>query len=167
MIICGDCLAEMAKMEPNSVDAIVTDLSVGIAAEHLVCADLILSGMRAFLSAQNCPYDVAVELGERLIRIQVKATRAPRKIPQRRGHQSAYLFHTRRAGKRGKRQYKNGEFDLLALVALDIRAVGYIPLMDVRDTVFVRIPGVSYGAKNGIGKTFDSLTFQEAIKCLK
>jgi len=25
VIICGDCLAEMAKMEPNSVDAIVTD----------------------------------------------------------------------------------------------------------------------------------------------
>jgi len=30
MIICGDCLAEMAKMEPNSVDAIVTDPPYGI-----------------------------------------------------------------------------------------------------------------------------------------
>ena len=30
MIICGDCLVEMAKMEPNSIDAIVTDPPYGL-----------------------------------------------------------------------------------------------------------------------------------------
>ena len=30
MIICGDCLIEMAKMEPNSIDAIVTDPPYGL-----------------------------------------------------------------------------------------------------------------------------------------
>jgi site-specific DNA-methyltransferase (adenine-specific) len=30
MIICGDCLEEMAKMEPNSIDSIVTDPPYGL-----------------------------------------------------------------------------------------------------------------------------------------
>ena len=60
-IRCGDCLSVMPTLPENSVDTIITDLAAGIAAEHLVCADLLLSGYRAFLADQNCPYDVAVE----------------------------------------------------------------------------------------------------------
>jgi site-specific DNA-methyltransferase (adenine-specific) len=29
-VVCGDCLVEMAKMEPNSIDALVTDPPNGL-----------------------------------------------------------------------------------------------------------------------------------------
>lgn len=146
-----------------AVDAI-SDLAAGTAAEHLVCADLLLSGYRAFLADQNCPYDVAVEQGGRLIRIQVKATRGPRRIPQRVNHRSAYLFQARRAGKAGRRRYADGDFDVLALVALDIRRIAYIPFSGLRDAILIRVPGVVYGGKNAIGRQFDELTFEGAVR---
>lgn len=60
----GDSLDVLRTLPENSVDALVTDLAVGLAAEHLVCAELLMLGHRAFLANQNCPYDVAV-LGRR------------------------------------------------------------------------------------------------------
>lgn len=57
----GDC-REILPTLPK-VDAVITDLAAGAAGEHLVCADLLLQGYRAFLSDQNCPYDVAVDVG--------------------------------------------------------------------------------------------------------
>ena len=121
-----------------STTAIITDLAAGVAGEHLVCADLLLQGYRAFLADQNCPYDVAVELDNRLVRIQVKATRLPKPIPQRKQQTLAYMWHVRRAGKKGKRHYKNDEFDMLALVALDIREIAYLPLSKALQTVHLR-----------------------------
>ena len=93
---CRDVLPTL-----TGVDAVVTDLAAGAAGEHLVCADLLMQGYRAFLADQNCPYDVAVDVGDRLIRVQVKATRAPKAVPQRVGHFPAYQWHVRRAGKGG------------------------------------------------------------------
>lgn len=149
-------------MTPYYSDDHVTDLAAGTAAEHLVCADLLLAGYRAFLADQNCPYDVAVESGGRLIRVQVKATRGLRSIPQRVNHQSAYLFHTRRAGKRGQRRYAEDAFDVLALVALDIRRIAYVPFSGLRDTIFIRQPGATYGG-NKVGRHFDDLPFTAAL----
>jgi len=137
-LLHGDCLEEMAAMEAGSVDAVVTDLAAGIAGEHLVCADLLLAGYRAFLTDQNCPYDVAVEVDGSLVRIQVKTTRCPRTIPQRVQHVAGYIWHVRRAGKRGQRTYSDGEFDMLALVALDTREIAYVPMRDCRQTFHIR-----------------------------
>jgi hypothetical protein len=38
-------------------------LELGKAAEHIVCADLILAGYRAFLADQGLPYDVVFDQG--------------------------------------------------------------------------------------------------------
>lgn len=141
-------------VEPHGV----TDLAAGTAAEHLVCADLLLSGWRAFLADQNCPYDVAVDLGKRLVRIQVKSTRKERAIPQRGSYTPAYLWNVRRAGKAGRRTYADGDFDLLALVALDIRRIAYMPPSEVKQTVHIRPPGSSSG------KQFDDYGFLDAIR---
>lgn len=141
-------------------DASVTDLGAGTAAEHLVCADLLLGGCRAFLADQNCPYDVAVDIGGRLVRIQVKATRCQRSIPQRREHIPSYMWHVRRAGKAGKRTYQLGDFDLLALVALDIRRTAYLPPSDHKQTIHIRPPGARGG------KHFDDYPFQRAIQAI-
>jgi hypothetical protein len=146
----------LPRLPPDSFDSIVTDLAVGTAAEHLVCADLLLAGYRAFMADQNCPYDVAVDLG-RLIRIQVKSTRRPRSIPQRATHIPAYLFNVRRAGKGNRRKYAEDAFDLLALVALDLRLIGYFSPSLHKNTIHVRPPGATGG------KHFADYPFAKAI----
>jgi len=151
----GDCRDILPTLGP--VDAVVTDLAAGTAAEHLVCADLLLAGYRAFLADQNCAYDVAVDVAGRLVRIQVKATRCQRAIPQRANHVPAYLWHVRRAGKGGARTYAVGEFDMLALVALDIRRIAYLPPSDAKQTVHIRPPGAPGG------KQFDGYPFARAL----
>ena len=129
----GDCREILPTL--GKVDAVVTDLAAGVAGEHLVCADLLLRGMNAFKTDQNCPYDVAVEHGCKLVRIQVKTTREVRPVPQRVNYTPAYLFHTRRCGKGGRRAYNETDFDVLALVALDIRAIAYLRLSETRQTI--------------------------------
>ena len=59
----GDCIEVMSQMPPESVDAIVTDLAAGTAAEHLVCADLLMQGHGAYLTDQNTAYDVVADVG--------------------------------------------------------------------------------------------------------
>lgn len=139
----------------------VSDLAAGTAAEHLVCADLLLQGFHAFLSDQNCAYDIAVDCGGRLVRVQVKSTRETRTIPQRIHEQNpAYMWHVRRAGKGGRRLYAGEEFDLLALVALDIRRIAYLPPSRVLQTVHIRPPHVRGG------KQFDDYPFASALELL-
>lgn len=142
-----------------------SDLAVGTAAEHLVCFDLLMAGYRAFLADQNCPYDVAVDLGSRLIRIQVKSTRMQRAIPQRATHIPAYLFHVRRAGKAGRRLYADDTFDALALVALDLKLIAYLAPNQQKQTVFIRPPGSPSEGKRP-GKHFADYPFEQALSSL-
>ena len=154
MIIHGNCIEKMKELEPNSVDAIVTDLQVGDAGEHIVCADLILKGHNTFQAAQGLPFDVVSMVGGEMIRIQVKTTRKPRPIPQRKKYTPAYLFHTRRCGKNGRRSYDSKDFDVLALVALDIRTVAYLTLEDTKQTIHLDI------------NRFNNLTFERVCQKL-
>lgn len=143
------------------------DLAVGVAAEHLVCFDLLMSGYRAFRTDQVCPYDVVVYASGRLWRIQVKGTSCPRAIPQRIGHYPAYMWHVRRAGKGGRRVYAKDEFDLLALVAVDSKQIAYLPPSKVKQTVHIRTHGHSgprgVNGKGPSGKVFGDYTFEKAI----
>lgn len=132
----------------------ISDLGAGIAAEHLVCADLLLQGYRAFMSDQSCPYDVAVDLG-RLVRIQVKSTRGPRATPGRAIRTPAYQFRIRMGGTR--RSYTEGSFEMLALVALDIRVVAYLPPSFQRQSVFL------YPSDCNAGKKFEDFPFLKAV----
>lgn len=117
----------------------ISDLSAGKAGEYLVCADIILSGHTAFLSEQGLPFDVIADIDGRLLRIQVKTTRATRAVPQRRAnHTPAYLFHINKCGKFGKQNYKEGDVDIFALVALDTKDIGFLPAKEVRKTMILR-----------------------------
>ena len=142
-------------------------LEVGKAAEHLVCADLILSGYRAFLTDQGLPYDVVIDVSGRLVRLQVKATAAPKPVP-RRTHTPKYQWHVRRAGKGGKRIIGNNEFEILALVALDIRVVAYIPISDqVRQIVHLRPPGIGIAivrTRAHVNRCVDEYPIQSALE---
>lgn len=142
-------------------------IEIGTAAEYLVLADLLLAGVRAFPTAPGLPYDIVAEVDGRLIRIQVKSTQAPRAVPDRPGSGDSYFFWCRRAGKGGKRRIGNDEFDLLALVALDIRQIAYLPITDaVRTTICLRAPGHRSGHANKARGDIDQLPFAEAVCAL-
>jgi hypothetical protein len=76
------------------------------------------------------------------------------------------MWHVRRAGKGGNRVYVAGEFDLLALVALDIKRIAYLPPSEVRQTIHIRSPesevqqGLN-GSKGG--KVFSQFSFEKAV----
>lgn len=119
----------------------INDLQIGKAGEYLVCADLILNGHIAFLSEQGLPFDVIFEYKGRLLKVQVKTTRGPKSIPQRKSDIPAYIFHVGNNGKMNRRKkYESNQVDLFALVALDTKSVIYLPYFDTQTTMNFRVP---------------------------
>lgn len=119
------------------------ELQIGKAGEYLVCADLILKGFVAFPSEQGLPYDVLLDTGEKLIRIQVKTTSGPRTIPQRATDSKAYIFNVKRCGKSNGKRYGLDEVDIFALVCLDTKMIGYIKTDDMPDTINYRVDSLA------------------------
>lgn len=141
-------------------------LQIGKAGEYLVCADLIIKGFIAFPSEQGLPYDVLLDTGKKLLKIQVKTTEKPRLIPQRKTSIPAYVFSIKRAGKNGKTRYMEKEIDLFALVCLDTMRVGYIKNSEMPTTVNIRVDSCkgSYYDEKGIQ---DYLRIKDISKNIK
>lgn len=118
----------------------ISELETGKAGEYLVCADMILAGYTAFPSEQGLPFDIVSEVGGRLIKVQVKTTKAVRtlKDPNRAIQRSGYLFQIKRMGHGGKKTYAPGAVDMFALVALDSREIGYILPKEIKQTMIFR-----------------------------
>lgn len=128
------------------------ELQIGKAGEYLVCADLIMKGFIAFPSEQGLPYDVLMDNGKRLLRIQVKSTTTPRIIPQRAKESQAYIFNVKRHGKNNSQRYDDSEVDVFALVCLDTRKVGYLRNEDMPETLNLRVDALrgTYYDEKGI-----------------
>jgi hypothetical protein len=114
-------------------------LQIGKAGEYLVCADLILKGFISFPSEQGLPYDVLLDNGEKLLKIQVKTTEKYKTIPQRKTDSKAYIFNIKRAGNKGKTRYQDDEIDIFALVCLDTMSIGYLKNSDMPETINIRV----------------------------
>lgn len=127
-------------------------LQIGKAGEYLVCADLIMKGFIAFPSEQGLPYDVLLDTGEKLLKVQVKTTEKPRKVQQRAKDSLAYVFSIKRAGSNGKTRYEENEIDLFALVCLDTMQIGYLTNKEMPTTINARIDALrgSYHDEKGI-----------------
>ena len=136
----------------------INDLQIGKAGEYLVCVDLILKGFVAYPSEQGLPYDVVLDNGKKLYKIQVKTTRKPSPVPQRKKRTEKYIINIRRCGKNGRSFYKKGEVDIFAIVALDTKTIGYIKECDAKQTMFF-LPQNGYIAEssgNGARTTLSS-----------
>jgi hypothetical protein len=144
-------------------------LDLGKAAEHIVCADLILAGYRVFLSDQGLPYDLLVDIDGRFIRVQVKGTCAAKNANAKgRSANTVYVFNVRRRGKFGKGSRLGVEHcDVVALVALDIRVVAYFPVAKVSQTVSLYPIGYKFPGKFKRSRyaAVDGFPFAEAVKC--
>lgn len=130
-------------------------LDIGRAGEYITIADLIMQGEKCYLTDQGLNYDIVVDREGEIYRGQIKTTENMRVI--REGANPVYFFHLRRAGKNGKREYQEGEFEFYALVALDIRKVFYVKFDEVAtSSVCIRDREVEYeaqakgGKKNGL-----------------
>ena len=127
-------------------------LQIGKAGEYLTCADLILKGFVAFPSEQGLPFDVVMDNGKKLLRVQVKTTLKPKVIPQRSSDSTAYIFNIKRHGKNGIQRYGNDDIDLFALVCLDTMKVGYLIADDMPATINIRVDSLrgTYYDEKGI-----------------
>lgn len=114
-------------------------LQIGKAGEYLACADLIIKGFIAFPSEQGLPYDILLDTGDKLLRVQVKTTEKPRIVQQRANPIPAYVFSIKRAGTNGNTRYSESEIDLFALVCLDTMQVAYIKNKDMPSTINIRV----------------------------
>jgi len=135
-------------------------LQIGRAAEHLVVADLLLAGHEACLTEAGMPYDVIADVHGRLLRIQVKATGKPKNVnSQGRTPRLSYAWNIRTCGKGGRRKMSDADCDLVALVALDIRAVAYLPIAKVGQTAYLDAPGSSGVRMTKAGERFKKATW--------
>lgn len=139
----------------------ISMLEVGRAAEHIVVADLIMQGIPAFLTDQGLPFDVVADVSGRLVRIQVKGTLVPRNVNCKgKAERMAYSFSVRRVGKLGRKRLTNEQCDVIALVAMDIRAVAYLPVSKCASTVCIDAPG---GRMARVGRANPKLHFNRSI----
>ena len=115
------------------------EVQIGKAGEYLVCADLILKGFVSFPSEQGLPYDVLLDNGSKLLRIQVKTTMKPRIVPRRKEPIPCYVFNIKRSGKLGKTRYSINEIDIFALVCLDTMKIGYLKNEEMPTTLNIRV----------------------------
>lgn len=119
----------------------INDLQIGKAGEYLVCADLILNGYIAYLTEQGLPYDVILDINGKLLKVQVKTTRVPKHIPQRKTDIPAYIFHIGINGRSASRKvYDKNQVDIFALVALNSKRIAYLPFFDHKTTMNFRVP---------------------------
>lgn len=136
---------EVTVVPPTAADA----LKVGKAGEHLVCADLLARGYDAFLSDQGLPYDVIVDVGSDLVRIQVKTAFVPRNSNAKgKAPNLVYPFNVRRRGRDRKGTPLNeSHCDLIAFVGLLDKAVAYFKLDEVSQTMALYPPGYQFYGK--------------------
>lgn len=136
-------------MEAANDNVSTRALEIGKAGEHLVCADLILQGYRAFLSDQGLPYDVLVDHDGRLYRVQVKSSLKPKNANAKgRSPNLVYVFNVRRRGRDGIGERLTADHcDIVACVALDERLVAYFPQGEVAQTLSLFPPGYEFKGK--------------------
>jgi N6-adenosine-specific RNA methylase IME4/ParB-like chromosome segregation protein Spo0J len=141
-------------------------LKVGKAAEHLVCADLLMRGYNVSLASQGSPYDAIVEVDGELLRVQIKSSQWTRNInASGRNERQAYSWRIRDAQYNGDNILKTTA-DIIACVAMDIMMVAYFAAYDCPATV--QLDASDRESKNNYARTFDRPIYQwpfdEALK---
>jgi len=122
---------KLDRHNQKRADGLSASLQIAKAAEHLACADLLIQGWNAFLSDQGLPYDILVDRGSgRFCRVQVKGTcgpMSPRVTTRKVMVQPLYRFSLNTRQRSGESRLPITLCDYLALVALDIKLVAWIP----------------------------------------
>lgn len=118
-----ELVEEVEIKDPSERDT----FCVGLGAEYLVAADLSFAGHRCFLAGAGLPYDLVVEVGSHLIKVQVKATRSIRSYVSSKGKGKSSRIRERYVFGRSTSSTTGylGKADVFAFVAVDVRKVLY------------------------------------------
>ena len=149
--------------------AISKQLNIGRAGEYLVLADLLLKGYQAFDSGQGVNYDLVMESKDnKLLKIQVKTTEEIKNWrPNYSKSQKSYFFHIKRTRKNGNRKYTEKDFDLYALVMLDIKQIAYLVNKNIdSESITLRDRNLKYYNEQK-SRYFQDLTLEKALKELE
>jgi hypothetical protein len=144
-------------------------LELGRAGEHLVVADLILSGYSACLAEQGMPYDIILDHDGNPVRVQVKSTVYPGNVNKfGEVERIAYTWNIRKRGKDRKgERLSEKHCDIVAAVALDIRKIAYLPVSVCGTTLQLSPPGAELMTrfKSGFqwGRCIDEFHISEAL----
>jgi len=112
---------------------------IGKAGEYMVCADLLLKGLNVSPAGETLPYDLLLDTGSKILKIQVKTTKNSKRTNQWKGVNDAYVFSVRRKGSDGKKRYDYNEVDIFAVVTLDTKQIGYIKNSEMPTTINIRV----------------------------
>lgn len=143
-------------------------LEIGKAGEHIACADLIMHGYHCFLTGQGLPYDLAVEVDDKLLRVQVKATLAAKNVSANgRPERICYCWNIRSRGKKSTKRLDDSQCDIVALVALDTKSVAYFPIGAAAQTI--QLLSDDAGDRTGSGRKgwsrkMSQFTFEAAVR---
>ena len=141
------------------------ELNLGRAGEYLAMADILLKGYQCFDSGQGVTYDLVMEHNNKLVKIQVKTTAKPKdwKSEVHQKSTQSYFFHTKRAGKNGARTYSENDFDLYALVMVDIKEVAYLTNKDMpKASITLRDKNLKYYNEQK-SKYYQDFTLERAL----
>lgn len=120
------------KQKESAFDStkIKSALHRGRIGEYLVAADILLGGYECFQSAPGMAYDLVADINGTLLRVQVKTTATLSAI-RNDNESSSYVFNINYCGSGGKIKYNPTDFDLVAMVILPEKSVGYISSKDI------------------------------------
>ena len=144
----ADCMDIMRQLPDKSIERgrgnvkighYSKEMKIGKIGEYLVCADLLEKGFIAYPVEYGLPYDVILQVENKLFKVQVKTTMKPRKVPQRSKDTYAYIFNGSACGKKHQSEYNKCEIDVFALVAVDNKQIGYVKSEDFKKTVVARV----------------------------
>jgi hypothetical protein len=116
-------------------DDVITQTASGLAGEHIAAASVLGRGWRVSMSQQDAVDLIAwhPDTGQ-MLRIQVKSCQASRQGP---GHRDRRVhFQTGLGGR--KRLPSIKDYDILACVSADQRAVWYIPVVSINTKKYTR-----------------------------
>lgn len=116
-------------------DGIISQTASGLAGEYIAAASVLARGWRVSLAQQDAVDLIAwhPDTGQ-TIRIQVKACQASR---QGKGHKHRVHFQTGLGGK--KRLPTIADYDILACVSSEQRAVWYIPVVSINTKKYTKL----------------------------
>lgn len=93
---------------------------LGYAGELLVQSRLLTWNYDAVLVSEDNPYDILVMTGDKLLKVQVKTTAKECGV--------SYRFTTSQGAGNSKSVYKASDYDIIALVAMDVGRVLFQPI---------------------------------------
>lgn len=135
---------------------------MGQAGEYLVAAEITALGHVCLTTPPKVKYDLIADVDDRLIKIQVKTVRFPRKASKT--GKLVYEFSLKK--NRSKNSvYEEDEIDGFALVAFSQREIAFV-IPTGNQSINFRVKGVSYGqgskAKymNDVAYTFEAFVEQ-------